>query len=439
MLCAAAHHRSAAVSPALSLVPPSRSMAGTADPTSNGASDSRSGTGNGGRARAYLAPLSQTVSSLKNLVFQRVARPAQSLGGHPLQQDLGFYNEHIAWDPKRYSEMRVLGRDYAPTRYPIVLLHGLFGYDKICLGPQANPYLQIHYWRGIAEALQHLGCEVHVPSNGPVSSIRSRAYALDRYLSATLPGREVNLIAHSMGGLDARFLITHINKDRDDAKYSINSLTTIATPHRGSSFMDFVQEVLGVGYALDAHDPVVAELARRRDLGQLEAHDVRTMSSHRFKSKYQVLKKLCARFDQPAYANLTRDYCDAFNIVTPNISTVHYNDPCHRKYPPSSSSYAAVAKISRLDPLYISQSVITQREGPNDGLVSVESAKWGDFEGLVTNVDHWGLLPPRSLKRRRGYELVDELENRKQARRGGGYCSLDFYMKVANTLRLKGF
>ncbi|KAI9344877.1 Alpha/Beta hydrolase protein [Obelidium mucronatum] len=334
-------------------------------------------------------------------------------------EPLASPNVQVAWDPKRFASLRVGGVDYRPTKYPIVLLHGLFGYDKITFGPETNPFLQLHYWRGISEALQHLGCEVYVPSNGAVSSIRSRAYALDKFLSETLPNREINLVAHSMGGLDARYLISHINGHGSNRPYSINSLTTIATPHRGSSFMDFVQEVLGVGYVLDVQDPVVEELKQRR----AKAEDV--MVSHRMKNKYYVLKSVCSRFDKPAYANLTREYCDAFNAVTPNRSTVHYN------------SYAAVAKISRLDPLYISQRVITMREGPNDGLVSLDSAKWGDFEGIVPNVDHWGLLPPRSLKRRRD-SIADEIENKKMAK-SGGYCSLDFYMSVVDTLGAKGF
>ncbi|KAJ3295655.1 hypothetical protein HDU79_008681 [Rhizoclosmatium sp. JEL0117] len=332
----------------------------------------------------------------------------------------------IAWDPKRYAEMRIGGLEYRPTQYPIVLLHGLFGYDKLTFGPESNPFLQLHYWRGISEALQHLGCEVYVPSNGAVSSIRSRAHALDKFLSETLPNREVNLIAHSMGGLDARYLISHIN-NKGDRSYSINSLTTIATPHRGSSFMDFVQETLGVGYVLDVQDPVVEELKRRRAAAENGVDPMeRVMVEHRMKNKYYVLKSICSRFDRPAYANLTREYCDAFNALTPDERTVHYN------------SYAAVAKISRLDPLFVSQSVITGREGPNDGLVSLDSAKWGEFEGIVPNVDHWGLLPPRNLKRRRN-SVQDEIENKKLVKKGGGYCSLDFYMSVVDRLRDKGF
>ncbi|KAJ3342054.1 hypothetical protein HDU83_006353 [Entophlyctis luteolus] len=361
----------------------------------------------------------------------------------PDANEFAINSHRVAWDPKRFASLRVHGLDYSPTKYPVVLLHGLFGYDKISFGPQSNPILQLHYWRGICEALKELGCEVYVPSNGSVSSIRSRAYALDKYLSEHLPGREINLIAHSMGGLDARYLISHI-VGSESKKYSINSLTTIATPHRGSSFMDFVQEVLGVGYVLDVQDPVVNVLKERRLANSgLFGPSERSLEDERLKSRYKHLKALCSHFDKPAYANLTREYCDAFNSITKDVSTVHYKYARCRlmfvfiDFLFANSSYAAVAKISPLDPLFISQSVVSMREGPNDGLVSLESAKWGEFEGLVTNVDHWGLLPPRRMKRRRN-SLADELENKKRVK-AGGYASLEFYLSVVDRLTRKGF
>jgi triacylglycerol lipase len=42
-------------------------------------------------------------------------------------------------------------------------------------------------------------------------------------------------MAHSMGGLDGRHLITHIRP----TEYVPLSLTSISTPHRGSPFMDW--------------------------------------------------------------------------------------------------------------------------------------------------------------------------------------------------------
>ena len=66
-------------------------------------------------------------------------------------------------------------------------------------------------------------------------SIQSRAARLDEQLQSHARGRGINFLAHSMGGLDCRHLISHIKP----ADYAPLSLTCISTPHRGSPFMDW--------------------------------------------------------------------------------------------------------------------------------------------------------------------------------------------------------
>ena len=92
-------------------------------------------------------------------------------------------------------------------------------------------------------ALVKSNIKVGAPSVGPMSSIKERAENLQKYLEANFANQSVNLIGFSMGGLDARYLISHL-KNRS---YKILSLATVATPHRGSSFMDFLRDNLGVG------------------------------------------------------------------------------------------------------------------------------------------------------------------------------------------------
>jgi triacylglycerol lipase len=50
--------------------------------------------------------------------------------------------------------------------------------------------------------------------------------------------QKVNLVAHSQGGLTSRYVA-------DVAPGVVASVTTIATPHRGSEFADFVDEIAG--------------------------------------------------------------------------------------------------------------------------------------------------------------------------------------------------
>ncbi|KAJ3411658.1 hypothetical protein HDV05_001867 [Chytridiales sp. JEL 0842] len=287
----------------------------------------------------------------------------------------------------RKAHVGLLASDprFKPTQMPIVLCHGLFGYGE--LGPKSLPFLQLKYWSGISDALRHLGCEVYIPHVGMVASVRTRAKNLQRFLEENLEGREVNLIAHSMGGLDSRYLISHL----PSPMFKVASLTTIATPHRGSTFMDFLRDTLGLGELHryypkeDPKDPVTRAIRESADNetpeDQLEREwraVVRTAAK-----KHPLLKSLCAKFDKPAFANLTTEYCEIFNNVTMDDPNVHY------------SSYAAVTDVPKLAPLHIPYRVIKQREGPNDGLVSLTSAKWGDFEGLAGDVDHWDLIPPK--------------------------------------------
>lgn len=66
--------------------------------------------------------------------------------------------------------------------------------------------------------------------------IETRAKAICEQIIEKFPGREINLIGHSMGGLDARYLITHLQPEA----FTVKTLTTIATPHRGSAFADYL-------------------------------------------------------------------------------------------------------------------------------------------------------------------------------------------------------
>jgi triacylglycerol lipase len=96
----------------------------------------------------------------------------------------------------------------------------------------------MHYWSSILGILRKtVGAEVIVTAVPGTGSIASRAEQLDRFLQIKAFGRGINFMAHSMGGLDCRHLITHLKP----ADYAPLSLTTIATPHRGSPFMDWCQ------------------------------------------------------------------------------------------------------------------------------------------------------------------------------------------------------
>src|SRR4051812_27789243 len=121
------------------------------------------------------------------------------------------------------AERRRGARKPAQTRFPVVLAHGFLGFDEIGVG--ARKHL---YFRGVGAHLESMGAQVYSPKVPPASSISVRAQRLADLIRA-LPDPRVNIVAHSMGGLDARYAISQLGLGE-----RVASLTTIGTPHLGT-------------------------------------------------------------------------------------------------------------------------------------------------------------------------------------------------------------
>src|SRR5207302_8472986 len=115
-------------------------------------------------------------------------------------------------------------------RSPIVLVHGLLGYGRLKLGG----WTIASYFAKIPEFLSAAGNRVLVAQLSPTGGVAERAAQLKRFLDRDAAGEAVHLFAHSMGGLDARYLISRLNMAS-----RVLSLTTLGTPHRGSAFADW--------------------------------------------------------------------------------------------------------------------------------------------------------------------------------------------------------
>jgi hypothetical protein len=100
--------------------------------------------------------------------------------------------------------------------------------------------------------------------------------------------------------------------------------------------------------------------------------------------KPSVDKLLVDWFDEPAYAHLTTDFCnDYFNPNTPDDPSVKYY------------SYGAAANIPAWSSLLsVPWRMVNEKEGDNDGIVSVKSAKWGTYIKTI-QADHWDLSGKR--------------------------------------------
>ena len=263
---------------------------------------------------------------------------------------------------------------------------------------------------------------MRVPS---ASSIPTRAWHMKHQLDQQAAGQTVNLIAHSMGGLDGRYMITHLNPTR----FNVQSLTTIATPHRGSPFMDWCRDSLGVGQKTDENDldGLLTKNGASPHPHQTANNQLKEYinSQLQFNSRDQdgnesgphpFIRRIFTHLDAPAFRNLTTDYMqNTFNKLTPDVPGVFY------------SSYAAVSEVPVYAALHFSHQIVKRKEGPNDGLVSLKSAVWGNFMGTL-NGDHWDLVP---RKLRRAVQFVPIASK--------DFDSIEFYLGAVTRLHDQGF
>ena len=131
-------------------------------------------------------------------------------------------------------EILQISTPFAPAvprlRHPIVFLHGLLGFRRI----QFAGWTLSSYFSNIPTLLEKAGNRVFVSRVHPIGSIADRAAEVRDFLNEVCPKEPVHLFAHSMGGLDARYLISKLGMaDR------VLTLTSIGTPHRGTAFADW--------------------------------------------------------------------------------------------------------------------------------------------------------------------------------------------------------
>jgi triacylglycerol lipase len=215
---------------------------------------------------------------------------------------------------------------------PVVLVHGLFGFDRIGI-----PGARFDYFRGIAKHLGSLGCHAHAVRLPPARSVPARAKELVAAIDA-LPHERIDLIAHSLGGLDARYALAHLGLAR-----RVRSLVTVGTPHRGSPIADLV-----------LRGPIGWAHRMLRGLG-LPVEAVEWLST----------------------AALER-----FNREVPDVPGVRYAcvvGGIHR------------AESSISVPLVPAHAYLRKVAGVNDGLVPVSSQYWGEILAEI-EADHFAQI-----------------------------------------------
>ncbi len=118
----------------------------------------------------------------------------------------------------------------AKTRYPIVLAHGLAGFDQL--------FGVVEYFYGIPSELRSKGATVYVTQVSAFNSTAARGEQLIDQIETivAITGKpKVNLIGHSHGGLDVRY-VASVRPDL------VASVTSVASPHKGADLADFLRD-----------------------------------------------------------------------------------------------------------------------------------------------------------------------------------------------------
>lgn len=301
-----------------------------------------------------------------------------------------FESEKCALDRKRSSER------ICETRYPLLMVHGVFFRDSKLL----------NYWGRIPAALEQNGATVYYGNHGSAASVQASgeelAVRIKQIVEETGCGK-LNVIAHSKGGLDCRYAIASAGA----ADY-VASLTTINTPHCGCEFADYLLRV------------APKALAQKIE---------RTYNA--------AMRKLGDRSPDfmAAVTDLTAERTAQLNEALAEREAALYLDAAHGIGEPSDlPTQAGILRRSvgyRLDhasggsfPLNFTYHLAHYFDGPNDGLVSEKSFRWGDDYTFLTPSGKEGISHG---------DMVDL--NRANI---GGFDVREFYVGLVHALREKG-
>ncbi|QQO09987.1 esterase/lipase family protein [Breznakiella homolactica] len=234
-------------------------------------------------------------------------------------------------------------------QYPLVLVHGIVAHDRGGI---------IDFWGRIPKVLKSYGIDVYLGNTDSWGDYGSNAKLLKQTIDDILAGtnkQKVNIIAHSKGGLDSRYLIWKYNFGE-----KIASLTTIGTPHHGVD---------------------IAELIDKQKI----------VHSRIAKKALHAFGKIYGDKDPNLYnvnTQLTPKYMKDFNEQVPMDNSVYYQ------------SYYTTMRNSFDDLMFFYLHLFTKiKNGSNDGVVTKKSADWGEnvFE-IKGGISHAEILDIKKKK-----------------------------------------
>lgn len=271
----------------------------------------------------------------------------------------------------------------AATRYPLLLVHGMGFRDR----------KNRCYWGRTAKLLERHGARVFFGGQDSNGSVEDNAKCVKRSLLAALEktgAEKVNILAHSKGGLEARYLITRLG-----CADKVASLTTLATPHNGSVTVDRLMGLVPQGVIRAGCKPI--------DLwfGLLGDKNPDTYAA------------ICAFRTADA---------ERFNKETPDMPGIFYQ------------SYGFIMKSAFSDGLmWFSNMVVGCFEGANDGLLPPRAVKWTNYRGTYTGIGSRGIshFDETDFRRRR-------LSDKSRGKRNEIGDIPEFYLEIVKRLKKRG-
>lgn len=261
------------------------------------------------------------------------------------------------------------------SRYPVIMLHGI-GFRDL---------QYFNYWGRIPKELVRNGAIVYYGHQEAWGTIENNAAIIKETIHKVLEENhcdKVNIIAHSKGGLDARYLISGLHMEDQVA-----SLTTISTPHRGSELLNILNKL---------PDSIYRMVSSLFDLTYRRMGDQHPDCYH-------------------ASKQLSSEFCQEFNEKYPDSPKVYYQ------------SYASIVKHTLGDNLLSIPNLLMYLAGApkNDGLVTTESAKWGNFKKTFSSTG------------RRGISHGDMIDLKREDYKG--FDVIEAYVEIVSELKEMGF
>lgn len=284
-------------------------------------------------------------------------------------------HEYIYEKTKNIRDNTRKESEVCKTKYPVVLVHGIFFRDWWC----------INYWGRIPKSLIKNGCEIYYGKQQSANKIAKSASELKENIMKIINEtgcKKVNIIAHSKGGLDSRYAISMLGLNE-----YVASLTTISTPHKGCKFVDYLLNKI--------------------------PDSVQKFVDKKYNKLFMKLGDKDPDFLGGVY-DLTYKNCEEFNKKVVKAEGVYYQSVGSKM-----SSF-----FSDGFPLNLGYLLSKHFDGENDGLVEVNSADFGNFTLINTS-------------KRKGISHGDIIDLTRRDIDGFDVCEL--FVDIVKKLKLLGY